>query len=204
MDNNIQFINQRIAHLGTLIPQCRAQSAAAEKRLADTIITLEIKRIEAIHALEKRLSELRALIPVYKARCHTYERVLAKQIINFDFQLIAAKTKQFSLHPPAEHPFAPHILATNLPTPQPLESNDMAEILTKRPRQVPNVYWQLGQPIGSPVSNFRQIRYLPLPHAVPDLHKALSGARVDFGRDLHKQLIEFGGAAKVWMTVQVE
>ena len=66
MDNNIQFIDQRLAHLHTLIPQCRAQSAAAEKRLSDTIITLEIKRIEAIHALEKRLGELRALIPVYK------------------------------------------------------------------------------------------------------------------------------------------
>ena len=50
MDNNIQFIDQPIAHLRKLIPQCRAQSAAAEKRLADTIINLEIKRIEAIHA----------------------------------------------------------------------------------------------------------------------------------------------------------
>ena len=39
---------------------------------------------------------------------------------------------------------------------------------------------------------------------MPDLDKALPVARVDFGRDLHKQLIEFGGAAKVWMTVQVE
>ena len=80
----------------------------------------------------------------------------------------------------------------------------MAEILTERPRQVLNVYWQLGQVIGAPVSNFRQIRYLPLPNAVPDLDKALSVARVDCGRDLHKQQIEFGGAAKVWMTVQVE
>ena len=39
---------------------------------------------------------------------------------------------------------------------------------------------------------------------MPDLDKTLSGARVDCGRDLHKQLIEFGGAAKVWMTVQFE
>ena len=67
MDNNIQFIDQRIAQIHTLIPQCRAQSTATEKRLADSIITLEIKRIEAIHAIEKRLGELRALIPVYKA-----------------------------------------------------------------------------------------------------------------------------------------
>ena len=39
---------------------------------------------------------------------------------------------------------------------------------------------------------------------MPDLDQALSGARLDCGQDLHKQLIEFGGAAKVWMTVQVE
>ena len=37
-----------------------------------------------------------------------------------------------------------------------------------------------------------------------DLDQALSGAKVDCARDLYKQLIEFGGAAKVWMTVQVE
>ena len=39
---------------------------------------------------------------------------------------------------------------------------------------------------------------------MPDLDRALSGARLDCGKDLHKQLIEYGGAAKVWMTVQVE
>ena len=104
MDNNIQLIDQRLAHLRSLIPQCRAQSSAAEKRLADTIIILEIKRIEVIHALDKRIGELRALIPVYKARCPTYEHVLAKQIIDLDLQLIAAETKQFPTHPPAQHP----------------------------------------------------------------------------------------------------
>ena len=122
-------------HLCSLIPQCRAQSAAAEKRLADTIITLKIKRIEAIHALEKRLGELRALIPVYKACCPTYEHVLAKQIINLDFQLIAANTKQFSPHPFGAHPFAQHPFE-----PQPVQLNDMAAIVTERPRQVPNLY----------------------------------------------------------------
>ena len=80
----------------------------------------------------------------------------------------------------------------------------MSGIFTQRPRQIPNEYWQPGQPIGAPVSNFRQIKYLPLPNAVPDLDQALSEARLDCGRDLHKQLIEFGGAAKVWMTIQVE
>ena len=39
---------------------------------------------------------------------------------------------------------------------------------------------------------------------MPDLDQALSGAKLDCGWDLHKQLIEFSKAAKVWMTVQVE
>ena len=38
---------------------------------------------------------------------------------------------------------------------------------------------------------------------MPDLDKALSGAWLDCGQDLHKQLCEFGGAVKVWVTVQV-
>ena len=80
----------------------------------------------------------------------------------------------------------------------------MAGILTERFWQFPNIYWQSGQPIGAPVSNLRQIKYLPLPNALPDLDQALSGARIDCGRDFHKQLIEFGGAAKVRMTVQIE
>ena len=197
MDNNIQFIDQRLAHLRTLIPQCRAQSAAAEKHLADTIITLEIKRIEAIHAVEKRLGELRALIPVYNARHPTYEHVIAKQIINLDLQLIAAKTKQFTTHSPTPLPFALHPSKPQSPTPQPIQLNDMASILTDRPRQIPNIYWQPGKPIGGPVTNFRQIKYLPLPNALPDLDQAFSGARLDCGWDLHKQLFEFGGAAKV-------
>ena len=195
MEINIQINYQRIAHLRSLISQSRAQAAAAEKRLADTIISLEIKRIKAIYALEKRLVELRALIPVYEARCPTYEHVLVKQILNLELQLIAAKTNQYLPHPPAAHQFALHPPATNLPTPQPLQSNDMAGALTERPQQVSNLYWPLGQPIGVPVSNFRQIKYLPLPNVAPDLDQALSEARHDCGRDVHKQLIEFGGAA---------
>ena len=133
MDNNIKIIDQRLAHFSSLIPQCRAQSAAAEKRIADTIITLEIKRIKAIHACEKRLGELRSYIPVYKARCRTYEHVLAKQIINLDLQLIAAKTKQFLQHPPTANLPALHSFAPNQLTPQPLQSDDMANVLTERP-----------------------------------------------------------------------
>ena len=80
----------------------------------------------------------------------------------------------------------------------------MAGILTESLQQVPNLYWQLDLPIGAPVSNFRQIKYLPFPNAVPHLDQALSGARLDCGRALHKQIINCRGAAKVWMTVQVK
>ena len=91
MNNNIQFIDQRIAHLCTLIPLSRTQSAADESRLADTIITLKITRIEAIHVCDKKLCELRAFIPIFKACYLKYKHVLAKQIINLDLKLIAAK-----------------------------------------------------------------------------------------------------------------
>ena len=49
--DNINLINQRLAQLRALIPQFRTHSSAAETRLANEIITLELKRIEAIHAL---------------------------------------------------------------------------------------------------------------------------------------------------------
>ena len=136
-------------HLRSVIQRCNAQSAAAEKRLADLIINMEIKRIQAIHTLEKRLGKLRALIPVYKARNPTYEHVLAKQIIDIDLQLIEAKSKTFPTLSPVPHPSAAHSpLAKPFsflpPAPQPLEINDMAGILTTRPRQIPNLYWQPG------------------------------------------------------------
>ena len=82
--DNINLINQRLAQLRAQIPQFRTHSSAAETRLANEIINLELKRIEAIHALEKKLGELRGLIPVYKARGPAYEHVLADQIINLD------------------------------------------------------------------------------------------------------------------------
>ena len=101
------MIDKPLAQLRNLIPECREQSAGAEKRLADTIITMEIKRIEAIHALDNRRGELRALIPIYKARSPTYEHLLAKQIIDFDLQRIAAKTKQFPTHPTTQNLLVP-------------------------------------------------------------------------------------------------
>ena len=196
MDNNINLIDQRLAHIRTLIPQFRQHSSAAEIRLANEIITLEIKRIEAIHAIEKKPVELRGLIPVYKTRVSAYEHVLADQIINLDLQLIAAKSNQHLPDYPAQH--QPH---RRYPHRSKHNQNDMAEIFTERPRQIPNLYWQQGKPVGAPVRTFRQIKYLPLPNAMPDLDQALYGARLDCGLNLHKQLVEYGGAVKVWMTV---
>ena len=80
----------------------------------------------------------------------------------------------------------------------------MPKISNDRPQHIPNLYWQPGHPVGAPVKTFRQIKYLPLPNALLYLDQALSGARLDCAKDHHKQLIEFGGAAKVWMTVQVK
>ena len=80
----------------------------------------------------------------------------------------------------------------------------MVGFLTERPWQIFNLYWQPGKPIGVTVSNFRQIKYILLLIAVIVFDQALSGARLDCSRDLHKQLIDFRKAAKVWMTVQVE
>ena len=77
-------------------------------------------------------------------------------------------------------------------------------MFSNRPRQIPNLYWPLGQPVGASVRTFCQINYLSRSNAVPYLDQALYGIRLDCGRDLHKQLLEYGVAAKVWMTVQVE
>ena len=80
----------------------------------------------------------------------------------------------------------------------------MPGILTERAQHITNLYWQSGQLIGAKVNNFRQITYLPLPNAVPNLDFSISGARLDCVRNLHKARIEFGKAAKVLMTVLVE
>ena len=39
---------------------------------------------------------------------------------------------------------------------------------------------------------------------MPDLDQALSGARFDCSLNIHKQLVVFGGASKVQMTIKVE
>ena len=77
--------------------------------------------------------------------------------------------------------------------------NNLVPLIPRR-----RAYWTAGQPVGAPVLNFRQLQYLSLPNAKPDMDKELQGAWLDCGLDLHKQLIEFNGAAKVWMTIQVK
>ena len=198
------MIDQRLSQLRALIPRFKGHSTAAENRLANEVITWELKRIEAINALGKKLGDLRKLIPVYKGRCPANKNVLTNQIINLELQLIAAKSNQPAPHPSAPLPPAqlPHISHQN--SVQPIQSNDMDGNYTGRPQQIPNLYWQQGHPGGAPVRTFRQIKYLPLFNALPDLDQALSGARLDCGNDIHKQLIEYGGAAKVWITIQVE
>ena len=73
----------------------------------------------------------------------------------------------------------------------------MASIFRERFRNIPNLYWQPNQPINAPIRKFRQIKYLPLFNAVPDIDQTLSGAMLDCERELNKQKIEFGGASKV-------
>ena len=98
---------------------------------------------------------------------------------------------QLSVPTSVQNPFA---------NPDLMQSN-----LTDRSRQTANTlaYWQFGQPVGAPARYFRQICYLSLPNALPDLDKALSGAWFDCGQNLHKTLGEFGGAVKVYVTDQV-
>ena len=101
MDNNIKLIDKQLSQLRTIIPRFRADSPAAEIRLANEIITCYLKRIEAINALEKKLDNLQQLIQVYKARFSANENVLADQLINHELQLIAAKSNQPAPHPSA-------------------------------------------------------------------------------------------------------
>lgn len=79
----------------------------------------------------------------------------------------------------------------------------MARILIERPRLISNCYWQHGL-FQAIISYFRQIKYLCFFNGVPDLDQAYSEARIDCARDLYKQLIVFGIAVKVWITMLVK
>ena len=134
MDNTIKFIDQRLLQLRALIPQFREHSTDAETRIANEIITWELKRFEAIQALEKKLCDLRKLIPAYKARCTANEYVLADQIINLELQLYAAKSNNLAPHQPAPQQPASQPFAQ-----QPPRSNKMPKISTDRPKHIPNL-----------------------------------------------------------------
>ena len=63
--------------------------------------------------------------------------------------------------------------------------------------------WEIGETVGPLLYNFQQIRFFPNNNALPDLDLALDGALVDFGADVHQTIMEYGGAAKIWITLQV-
>ena len=147
MENNIKLIYQRLSQLRAHIPRFKDHSTEAENRLANEIICLEIKRIDAVLVCEKKLGELKAPIPVYKAQCPAYEHLLDDKIINIDLQIIAAKSNHPSSHPSSPPPAAPQIPVPQPPIPQslqPIQSNDLARNFTGRPQQIPNLYWQQG------------------------------------------------------------
>ena len=98
MDNTIKFIDQRLSQLRALFPRFREHLTEVETRIANEIITWELKRFEAIHALEKKLCDLRTLIPAYKAGSTANNYVLAGQIINLELEQIAAKSNNFAPH----------------------------------------------------------------------------------------------------------
>ena len=158
-----------------------------------------------IKLIERRLEQLRAMIPLYKGKA-ALENWLASEIIDWQIR----RNEYLHSHPtPVAQQFSiPKLTSvqrsSQLAVPTSVQNppaipNTMSGNLSERPRQTVNsrAYWQTGQPVGAPTRYFRQIRYLPLPNAVPDLDKALSGAWLDCGQDLHKQLDEFSGAVKV-------
>ena len=166
---------------------------------------------QTIQLIERRLEQLRAMIPLYKGK-PPLEKWLGSEII-----YLQIRRNDYLLNHPTPIPQQPLI-----PTPSsaqrstqlqfstsgqnpPAIPDEMPVNQTESPRQTASsrAYWQLGQPFGAPTRYSRQIRYLPLPNAVPDLDKALSRAWLDCGQDLHKQLGEFDGAVKVLVTVQV-
>ena len=77
MDINIKLIDQRLSQLRALIPRFKADPPAAENRCANKKITCELKRIEALNALETKFGDLKQLIPIYTAHCPANESVLA-------------------------------------------------------------------------------------------------------------------------------
>lgn len=143
-----------------------------------------------IKYIDHWLKQLRAIISRYKGQ-QSLENRLASEIIDLKIKRI----KHLQSHPtPVSHPCYIQ------------DQQSMLVTFSERFRQLqyPRAYWQLGQPVGAPVTFICQIQYLPLPAAVPDLDQAISWASIDFNRDLHEQINKFGGAVKVWITSHVK
>ena len=139
-----------------------------------------------IQLIDDLLRKLHSSIPVFKGESAIW---LANEIIKWELKLAEL---------------------VNRYTPQPHQTNNMNNILTETD-SIFNLhnfrnraYWAPGQLVGAPVRNFLQVQYFPLPNAVPNLDQALSKSWIDCALDLHNLLIELGGAAKVWITVQVQ
>ena len=137
-----------------------------------------------IQLIGDKLQVLRSLIPVFKGESAIW---LANEIIKFELKRSELVNGNLSLTQPTN----------TMASVRNIHQPHTHQIIYQR------AYWAPGQPVGAPVQNFRQIKYLPLPNSLFDLDQALSGALVDCVFDIDKQLIEFGGAAKVWITVQV-
>ena len=163
-------------------------------------------------AIEDRLALARRCLPLFNGNAEL-KLQLEGEILKFEQprnQFIHARSAAVPQPPTVASVPSPSTVVPEPPKadpvlpPVPVQPDpDMANTLAPRiPRR--RAYWAVGQPVGAPVLNFRQLQYLPLPNAEPDLDKALQGAWLDCGLDIHKKLIEFNGAAKVWMTVQVE
>ena len=160
-----------------------------------------------IKAIEERLVLARRCLPLFNGNA-ALKLQLEVEILKFD-QLrnrflharsaAAPQTPTIAAVPPPlpptvvpVPPTAELVLPPVLIQPDPVMANTSAPRIPRR-----RAYWAGGQPVGAPALNFRQLQYLPLPNAELELDQALQGAWVDCGLDLHKQLIEFGGAAKV-------
>ena len=127
---------------------------------------------KTIQLIERRLEQLRSMIPLYKGK-PPLENWLASEIIDWQIR----RNEYFQNHQTSVQ--RPPLL--QVPTSvqnSPAILDTMPGNLTEHSLQTANsrAYWQPGQPVGAPARYFRQIRYLPLQNAVPDLDKALNGA----------------------------
>ena len=137
-----------------------------------------------IQHIQNKLQKLRSLILIFKGESAVW---LANAIKKLEVKRVELS-----------HGIKPLINPTNtMKSIQNIQQQSFNRAVNQR------AYWAPGQPVGAPVRNFRQIQYLPLLSAAPDLEIAFIGALGDCNTDIDNQLMKFNGAAKVWITVQV-